>query len=193
MGNGRVRSTIDGLVRVGALTPVGAEALARELASAPGNAPITAEMVRQAAAERQASLMDSPPSPEFARSSRDTKRRAPLGFTEETTGAKFFTLAAVIGASTTMRAKVSRAAHVDRLLIVPSGPGAVIQSIFIGDEEQVLAAGAPVELYGPDALTDSVPDNFSPIGPALDMLVVLVNTTAVAITGTIGVKASVRR
>lgn len=133
------------------------------------------------------------PAPPFGRSSRDTERRAPLGFVEDTTGAFFFSLAAVVGASTTMRAKVSRAAHPDRLLIVPSAPGVVIQSVKVGDEEQILAAGAPVELYSTAALTDSVPDNFSPIGPALDFVITLVNTTAVAVTGTIGIKADVKR
>ncbi len=50
-----------------------------------------------------------------------------------------------------------------------------------------------MELYSTAALTDAVPDNFSPLGPALDFVVVLKNTTAVAITGTIGIKASVKR
>lgn len=133
------------------------------------------------------------PSPPFGRSARDTERRAPLGFVEDASGAFFFTLAAVIGATTTMRAKVSRAAHPDRLLIVPSAPGAVIQSAQVGDEEQLLAPGAPVELYSTAALGDLLPDNFSPVGPALDFVVVLQNTTAAAITGTIGIKAGVKR
>ena len=82
-----------------------------------------------------------------------------------------------------MTGKVSRVAHPNRLLIVPSGPGAVLQSIKVGDEEQVLAAGAPVELYSTVALNDTIPDDFSPVGPALDFVVVLENTTVVAITG----------
>ena len=90
-------------------------------------------------------------------------------------------------------ADISREAHADRLLIVPSAPGVVFQSIKVGDEEQLLAAGAPVELYSTAALTDAVPDNFSPLGPALDFIVTLQNTTAVAITGTIGIKAAGRR
>lgn len=133
------------------------------------------------------------PSPPFARSARLTERRAPLGFVEDGTGALFFSLAAIVGSQTTMRGKVSRVAHPDRLLIVPSAPGVVIQSIKVGDDEQLLQAGAPVELYSSDALTDSKPDNFSPVSPALDFTVVLVNTTAVAITGTIGVKADCQR
>jgi hypothetical protein len=92
-----------------------------------------------------------------------------------------------------MRAKVSRVAHVNRLLIVPSAPGVVIDSIKVGDEEQTLASGVSVELYGATALTDTVPDNFSPIGPGLDFIVTLKNTTAGAITGTIGTKATCKR
>ncbi len=133
------------------------------------------------------------PSPAFARSSRDTERRAPLGMTEDGTGRSYFSLAATIGATTTMRGKVSRVAHVNRLLIVPSAAGAVIGSIKVGDEEQCLAGGVPVELYGASALTDTEPDNFSPLGPALDFILQLVNTTASAITGTIGCKALVKR
>src|SRR4029078_4026017 len=132
-------------------------------------------------------------SPPFASSARDVQRRAPLGFVEDGTGANSFSLAAAIGATTTMRAKVSRAAHVDRLLIVPRDPGVVIESIKVGDEEQTLASGVPAELYGQEALTDSVPDNFSPIGPGLDFIITLKNTTAGAITGTIGTKASCKR
>lgn len=166
---------VAGLVEVGALTEVGAKRLkrAKKAAAGPGVGRL--------------------PSPAFAMSQRSTERRAPLGFTEDTSGAAFFTLPGVIGATTTMRGKVSRVAHVDRLLIVPSAPGAIIESIKVGDEEQTLQAGVPVELYGTTSLTDTVPDNFSPIGPALDFIVVLKNTTAVAITGTIGTKASCKR
>jgi hypothetical protein len=161
---------IGNLVAVGALTEVGAAAM------------------KKAARGGQASA-----SPAFMRSSRETERRAPLGMAEDGTGANFFTLAAAVGATTTMRGKVSRVARVDRFLIIPSLPGAVIESIKVGDEEQVLASGVPVELYGVTALTDSIPDNFSPIGPGLDFIVTLKNTTAVAITGTIGSKADCKR
>jgi len=175
-----------GLVEVGALEEVGAQrvlatqgrqARAAQLAQVLGKTPVGSAM----------------PSPPFARSARDTTRRAPLGFVEDGSGAFFFSLAATIGATTTMRAKVSRTAHTDRLLIVPSAPGIVLQSVQVGDEEQLLSAGAPVELYSVDALTDTLPDNFSPLGPALDFVVVLFNTTAVAVTGTIGIKAAVDR
>lgn len=167
------------LVEVGALTEVGARRLRRAL--------------RKSKRKSYRGVGRGLPSPPFARSARDVQRRAPSGFIEDGTGANFFSLAAAIGATTTMRSKVSRAANVDRMLIIPSAPGAVISSILVGDEEQALATGAPVELYGPAALTDTMPDDFSPIGPALDMVVVLRNTTAVAITGTMGFKAQVKR
>ena len=185
-GGDGMEETVWGLVEVGALEEVGAQRVlmtqgrterAAALARILGKVPVGAAM----------------PSPPFARSARDTTRRAPLGFIEDGGGAFFFTLAAAIGATTTMRAKVSRTAHTDRLLIVPSAPGVVLQSVQVGDEEQLLSAGAPVELYSVAALTDSVPDNFSPLGPALDFVVVLFNTTPNIITGTIGIKAAVDR
>jgi hypothetical protein len=171
--------TISGLVSVGALTEVGATAIRKK--------------VRHGGGGGHAAPMGRLPSPPFAQSGRDTERRAPLGFTEDGTGAAFFSLPAVLGSTTTMRAKVSRVAHVNRLLIVPSAPGVVIDSIKVGDEEQTLASGVSVELYGATALTDTVPDNFSPIGPGLDFIVTLKNTTAGAITGTIGTKATCKR
>lgn len=174
-----MEDTISGLVSVGALTEVGANQLRRK--------------ARKPGAAAPAAMGGRLPSPPFAQSGRDTERRAPLGFTEDGTGAAFFSLPAVLGSTTTMRAKVSRVAHVDRLLIVPTAPGVVIESIKVGDEEQTLASGVSVELYGVTALTDTVPDNFSPIGPGLDFIVTLKNTTAGAITGTIGTKASCKR
>lgn len=168
-----IEDEISGLTEVGNLTEVGAQRL-REKISA------VMPKVRL-------------PSPPFMQSERSTERRAPLGFTEDTTGAKFFTLAAAVGATTTMRAKVSRVAHVNRLLIVPSLPGVIIESIKVGDEEQTLASGVPVEIYSASALTDTVPDNFSPIAPGLDFIITLMNTSAVAITGTIGTKATCKR
>jgi hypothetical protein len=166
---GDMESTIAGLVHVGALTEVGAEAL------------------RVATAGATHGL----PSPAFQRSARDTARRAPCGFVEDGTGAFFATVGA--GLTTTMRAKVSRTAHVNRLLIVPSAPGLVLDSIKVGDEEQLLASGCPVEIYSAPALTDTLPDNFSPLGPALDLIVTLRNTTGATITATIGFKAECRR
>lgn len=183
MMNGGSGDVIAGLVRVGAITPVGAEAAQAALAT--GDTDRAAEILRQ--------QLYGGPSPAFGRSARETSRRAPLGFTELGTGARFFTLPAGVGMQTTMHAKVQRSAHVDRLLIVPDAPGAVIQSIMIGDDEQVLSPGAPVELYSEFALTDSLADNFSPLERALDFIVTLVNTTAGEITGTIGCKARVER
>lgn len=190
--------SIAGMMRVGALTAVGAEAAQAALDRGdPHEAmAIVAEEVSRGGGGRGRMVPRTGttlPSPAFYRSGRDTARRAPLGFTERGTGASFFTLAAGVGQITTMEAKVSRVAHVDRLVIVPDAPGAVIQSIMIGDEEQVLNPGAPVELYSEFALTDSLPDNFSPLQSALDFKVVLQNTTAGEISGTIGCKALVER
>lgn len=193
-GDDVVGDEIAGLVEVGALTEVGARKLRRKINQ-------RNNMIRQRAAQSSAQrqgpvhkpIGSGLPSPPFAMSGRDTERRAPLGFTEDGSGANFFSLAAAVGAITTMRAKVSRVSHVDRLLIVPSAAGAVIESIKVGDEEQTLASGVPVELYGTSALTDTVPDNFSPIGPGLDFIITLRNTTASAITGTIGTKCACKR
>lgn len=132
-------------------------------------------------------------SPPFGRTKREVFRRAPLGMREDSSGNAFFTLAAAIGSTTVMRGKVSRPFHGDRLLIVPSAPGVVITSIQVGDEEQLAAPNAPVELYGPQALTDQLPDNFSPVSSGVDFAVTLKNTTAAEITGTIGLKGGVER
>jgi hypothetical protein len=183
---GEIARTVQGLVEVGALTEVGAAKARKAMRRG-----VIRGRVAQPGQPR--TIGSGLPSPPFAQSGRDTERRAPLGFTEDGTGKNFFSLSAAIGAITTMRAKVSRVSHVDRLLIVPSGAGAVIESIKVGDEEQTLASGVPVELYGTSALTDTVPDNFSPIGPGLDFIIVLRNTTAVAITGTIGTKCACKR
>jgi len=181
-GDGGDEDLISGLEEVGALTEVGAAA-ARDLKKG-----VPVAQVRQ----KVKRMMGKLPSPAFARSPRDTQRKGPLGFTEDVTGAKFFTIPAGIGQTTTLRAKVSRAAHGVRLLILPNSPGGVIQSLAVGDEEQALAAGAPLELYGSEAFADQ-PDDFSPVGPALDMVITLMNTTVAAITGTIGLKAEVQR
>lgn len=145
----------------------------RRAAMAAGQAPMT-------------SVPGTPPSPVFARSSRDTLRRASGGFVQ-------FSLAAAIGAVATNPMKVSRVVHIDRLLIIPSAPGIVIDSIKVGDEEQLLQPGVPVELYGTAALTDTLPDNFSPLQSGIDLVITLRNTTAGALTALIGVKGSVER
>lgn len=179
---------INGLVEVGMLDEVGAMRIKR-IVNRGQRMQVLAALMKKVQRGVGAGL----PSPPFARSSRETERRAPMGFTEDGTGAFFFSLAAAIGATTTMRGKVSRAARADRLLVVPSAPGVVFQSIMVGDDEQLLNPGAPVELYSTDALTDSKPDNFSPLSPALDFSVTLFNTTVGAITGTIGMKADCKR
>lgn len=188
-----IAGEIAGLVEVGALTEVGAKkarkVVRKATLAARAGKPAQPSAARPQPQQRGATVSNQ----QFQRSSRETQRRAPLGFTEDGTGRNYFSLAATIGATTTMRAKVSRAAHVDRLLIVPSAPGATVQSIQVGDEEQVLAPGVPAELYGAAALTDALSDNFSPIGPGLDFVITLKNTTAVAITGTIGTKCTVLR
>jgi len=192
-----INRQVAGLVEVGALTEVGArkakKAIRKGIQAGRGGQRTRAVGRPAAQAPQQQMGRSGMASPTFARSGRDTERRAPLGFSEDGTGHNFFTLAASIGATTTMRAKVSRASHVDRLLIVPTAPGVVIESIKVGDEEQALASGVPVELYGSAALTDTLTDNFSPIGPGLDFIITLRNTTASAITGTIGTKCAVLR
>jgi hypothetical protein len=183
---------VAGLMRVGYLTPVGAEAAiaALDQGDPARAAAIVARDPLSGGIPRTGTNL---PNPAFYRSGRETSRRAPLGFKQDGTGASFFTLLAGVGQIVTMSGKVSRVAHVDRLVIIPSAPGAVVNSIMIGDEEQVLSPGAPVELYSDFALTDPLPDDFSPLQSALDFKIVLMNTTAAQITGTIGCKARVER
>ena len=188
---------IEGMVEVGAIDEVGATKV-RGAGSMKLRAKMLKRLMMRKFRRRQRKDRVPPgagplPSPPFGDSERSTQRRAPLGFLEAGTGANFFTLLPVIGATTTMTGKVSRTAHADRLLIVPSDPGVVLESVKVGDNEQLLASGAPVELYSTAALTDRIPDNFSPLGPALDFVVTLKNTTVLDITGTIGIKASVKR
>lgn len=128
----------------------------------------------------------SPPSPRFGITERSVLRRAPLGFPQ-------FTLGAAIGATNTQSAKCSRKFHPDRLLIVPSAAGIVVDSIRIGDEEQTLNPGVPVELYGTLALTDSLPDNFTPVASGIDVYITLRNTTAGALTALAGMKGGCER
>jgi hypothetical protein len=127
----------------------------------------------------------APPSPPFGRSGRYVFRRAPLGFPSGTVPANS-TLAFVTQ-------QVSRVYHPDRLLIIPAAPGLVIDSIRVGDEEQTVTAGAAVELYGVEALTDSKPDNFSPVQTGTAVTILLRNTTAAGIAVTLGMKGGVER
>lgn len=126
-----------------------------------------------------------PPSPPFARSVRSTLRRAPLGFPSNTVPAN--------ASFTFVSQQVSRVFHPDRLLIIPAAPGLVIQSIRIGDEEQVVTPGAAVELYGTAALTDTKPDNFSPVQTGTAVTIILQNTTGAGIAATLGMKGGVER
>lgn len=182
---------IAGLMRVGALSPVGAEAA--QAAMDRGDSHTAAQIIAQESRGGPPRTGTNLPNPSFYRSPRETSRRAPLGFRQSGSGAAFFTLPGGVGQTITMEGKVSRVAHIDRLMIIPSAPGAVIQSIMIGDEEQVLSPGAPVELYSDFAITDPLSDDFSPLQSALDFKVVLANTTVAPITGTIGCKARVER
>ena len=75
----------------------------------------------------------------------------------------------------------------------PGSPGLVIDSIRIGDEEQTLTPGASVELYGTNALTDTKPDNFSPVQTGTTVTITLRNTTAGNIDVTLGMKGGVER
>ena len=139
-----------------------------------------------AAAVRKKQAGGAPPSPPFGVSSRAVMRRAALGFPA-------FALAAAIGATNTQSAKVSRKFHPDRLLIVPSAAGILLDSVKIGDEEQLLAIGVPVELYGTAALNDSLPDNFTPVPSGIDVSITLRNSTAGALTALAGMKGGVPR
>ena len=127
----------------------------------------------------------APPTVPFGRSQRELLRRAPLGFP---TGSVAANASAIF---TTQQ--VSRVYHPDRLLIVPSAPGLVIDSIRVGDEEQIVTSGTPVELYGVQALTDTLPDNFSPVQTGTSVTINLRNTTGAPISVTIGMKGGVQR
>lgn len=127
----------------------------------------------------------APPTVPFGRSDRALFRRAPLGFPNGTI---------LAGASSNfVTQQVSRVFHPDRLLIIPSAPGVVVDSIRVGDEEQTVTPGTPVELYGTAALTDTLPDNFSPVQTGTTVTVNLRNTTGAPIDVTIGMKGGVQR
>ena len=127
----------------------------------------------------------APPTVPFGRSDRSLFRRAPLGFPE-------FSIAA--GASVAfVTQQVSRVFHPDRLVVIPTAPGCVIDSIRVGDEEQTVTPGTPVELYGVNALTDTLPDNFSPVQTGTTVTILIRNTTGAPITCTVGMKGGVQR
>lgn len=127
----------------------------------------------------------APSAGSFVRSSRDIIRRAPGGFPT-------FALAASIGATTTLSVKVSRPTDITRLVAVPSGAGIVMDSLKVGDEEQLLTSGVPVEMYGA-AVFDQKPDNFTTLPAGIDLTITLRNTTAGALSCNIGFKGEVRR
>jgi hypothetical protein len=173
-------SQVAGLVTVGALSRVEGAAAVRNLRKGKS---------LKAAVSQARGL----PSPNFETTAPETERRAPLGFVEDGTNAVGWSLAAVLGDTTVIRAKVSRPTHINRLLLIASAAGAVITSLKIGDVEQMLNGAVSVELYGTAALTDPVPDNFDPLKSGTDCIITLQNTTAGAITGTAGAKATVER
>jgi hypothetical protein len=127
----------------------------------------------------------APPSPPFGRSGRYVFRRAPLGFPSQTVPAN--------SSLTFTSQQVSRVYHPDRLLILPAAPGLVTDSIRVGDEEQTVTPGSAVELYGVQALTDTKPDNFSPVQTGTTVTVLLRNTTGAPIAVTMGMKGGVER
>lgn len=143
--------------------------------------------VKRAARRAQAiaPVAAAPSAGSFVRSSRDVLRRAPGGFPT-------FSLAASIGTTTTLSIKTSRPTDITRLVAVPSGPGIVMDSFKVGDEEQLLTSGVPVEMYGA-AVYDQRPDNFTTLPAGIDLTIQLRNTTAGALTCNIGFKGEVRR
>jgi hypothetical protein len=181
--DGDFGEAIEGLMEVGALDEVGAAAVKK----------LVNRGVALKRAVRSVTSKGGLPSPSFETTAPATKRRAPLGFLEDGTGSVGWSLAAVLGDTTIIRAQVSRVTHINRLLLVASAVGAVITSLKIGDVEQMLNGAVSVELYGTAALTDTLPDDFSPLKSGTDCIITLQNTTAGAITGTAGAKAFVKR
>ena len=120
----------------------------------------------------------------FERTRRSTMKRAPLGFG---------TYSIATTASAILTARPQRAYHPDRLLVTSSQLGVVINSIKIGDEEQVLGNAVPAELYGVNALADSKVDDFSPIPSGIDASVTLTNSAGTTSTGAVGMKGMVKR
>jgi len=168
-----LRNAVSGVVAVGDVDPQ------EVMAAAQANA-------AQQRARRGGGMPGAaPPSVPFGRSERSLLRRAPLGFPDLTIPAN----QSLIFVSQ----QVSRVFHPDRLLIVPSAPGIVIDSIRVGDEEQVVTSGTPVELYGTEALTDTLADNFSPVQTGTTVTITLRNTTGAPIDVTLGMKGGVQR
>ena len=175
-----VSSAVSGLARVSGadyadLERVGAEA-----------AEMAVTRVLQARGAANGNGIPAPlPSPDFYRSGRYVRRRAALGFPSSTIPANTALMVAT--------QQVSRVFHPDRLLVVPAAPGLVIDSLLVGDEEQMITAAAPVELYGTQALTDRLPDNFTPVQTGTTVRITLRNTTGADIDVTAGMKGGVER
>ncbi len=123
-------------------------------------------------------------SPVLARSEREMWKRAPLGLGN-------YSLATTV--SGTFTGTIQRPFQPDRLLVTSSQLGILITSIKVGDEEQVLNGSVPAELYGVNALTDSLPDNFTAGATAITFSVSLSNSAGTTTTGAIGFKGAVRR
>lgn len=119
------------------------------------------------------------------RQQRELVKRRPLGFAPETSN----TVAA--GATETFTATAKRGLRVNRLLVSTTAAGIVINSIKMGDVEQVLTPGVAAEAYGPDALTDSVPDNFDAIAANTEVTIEVENPTASPIDVTVAAKCAV--
>lgn len=114
----------------------------------------------------------------------ETQKRAPLGFGN-------FSL--TTGTSGSFTARPQRPFHPDKLLVTSSGLGVLIDSIKVGDEEQILGGAVPAELYGTAALADPRPDDFTPSFGGIDFSITLRNTNAGTVTGAIGMKGVVKR
>jgi hypothetical protein len=146
---------------------------------------IVKNRARQGAAARPAAAVAAGQPGSFVRGTRELNRRAPAGFPT-------FSLAAAIGATSQQSITLSRPADITRLVIVPSAAGVVMDSMKIGDEEQLLNSGVPVELFAANVV-DPRSDNFTTLPSGIPLTILLRNTTAGAITANIGFKAEVQR
>ncbi len=140
--------------------------------------------VRRKARPGQQAPRGQPGSGLMARTKGEVRKRAAIGF-----GA----FSIVTLGQATLTARVQRAFHPDRLLIVPSAPGILFLSIRVGDEEQLLNPGVSAEAYGVNALADSRTDDFTPCAPGMDLTLMLSNPTLATITGSATMKGLVFR
>ncbi len=144
-----------------------------------------AEVGRKVKAAIAARRQGPPPARDFGRSSREIARRAPGGVPG-------VTLAAAIGDVKTTTVTLSRPVEISRLVLVPTAAGSVLDSLKIGDEEQLLSPGVVTELYSA-TVYDPRPDNFSTLPAGIPLSFTFRNTTAGAITVNIGFKGEVNR